>query len=75
MLVFIGVEDVQLSGTKVGARHYSLTSGDATMHFWLADPGILVKMTAGEGAEYVLTNYRQYRKLISEVKVDDPHHN
>jgi hypothetical protein len=75
ILVFIGVEDVQLSGTKVAARHYSLTSGDVTMHFWLADPGILVKMTAGEGAEYSLTNYRQYRKLIPEVKVDDPHHN
>jgi hypothetical protein len=75
MLVSIGVEDVQLSGTKVAARHYSLTTGDVTMHFWLADPGILVKMSSGKGAEYFLSNYRQYKKLISEFKVDDPHNN
>ena len=73
--MYIGVEDVQLSETKVAARHYSLTTGDVTMNFWLADPGILVKMTSGKGAEYFLSNYRQYKKLISEFKVDDPPNN
>lgn len=67
-----GTEEIQLDGTKVSTRHYLLISGDVTIHFWLAQPGLLVKVSAGEGVDYVLTNYRQHRKLIAEVDVETP---
>ena len=70
-LTLVATEDVELAGTKVSARHYSLTSSDATMHFWLAQPGVLIKMSIGEDGEYLLSNYRQYRKFVPEMKVND----
>lgn len=69
-LTFVGTENIELGGTIAPTGHYSLTSGDQTLHFWLAQPGLLVKMSRGADVEYTLTNYRQFRKLIAEVRVD-----
>jgi hypothetical protein len=73
MLTFIGVEQVQLSGAQVAVRHYSLAGSDERTDFWVADPGVLLKMSIGSDAEYVLANYHQYVKLIPEIKVETIH--
>jgi hypothetical protein len=73
-LSFVGTEDVKIGTTTMAARHYSVASGSANMNLWLAPPGILVKMTFGEKGEYVLTHYRQYRKLIPQIEVETPDH-
>lgn len=70
MLEFAGVESMEIGGTRVAVRHYSLRSGEETLNLWIAGSGILVKMSRGEGDEFVLTNYRQYKKLIPELKVE-----
>lgn len=64
----------KLGATTIAARHYSVATGSATMNLWLAPPGLLVKMTLGEKGEYVLTHYRQYRKLIPQIEVETPDH-
>ena len=73
-LSFVGTEDVKLGATTIAARHYSVATGGANMNLWLAPPGLLVKMTFGENAEFVLTHYRQYRKLIPQIEVESPDH-
>jgi hypothetical protein len=73
-LSFVGTEDVKLGATAIAARHYSVATGDANMNLWLAPPGLLVKMTFGENDEYVLSHYRQYRKLIPQIEVETPDH-
>jgi hypothetical protein len=72
-LSFVGTEDVKLGATTIAVRHYSVAT--ANMNLWLAPPGLLVKMSFGENAEYVLTHYRQYRKLIPQIEVETPDHN
>jgi hypothetical protein len=76
-LSFVGTENVKLGATTIAARHYSVPAGRASINLWLAPPGLLVKMTFGENgenAEYVLTHYRQYRKLIPQIEVEAPDH-
>lgn len=73
-LLFVGTEDVKLGATTITARHYSIASDGGNMNLWLAPPGLLVKMTFGENAEYVLTHYRQYRSLIPQLEVETPDH-
>jgi hypothetical protein len=73
-LSFVGTEDVKLGATTITARHYSIALGRANMNLWLAPPGLVVKITFGENAEYVLTHYRQYRKLIPQIEVESPDH-
>jgi hypothetical protein len=70
MLAFVATEDLQLNGNKVAARHYSLNSSGQTLHFWIADPGILLKLNNGDERGYVLTSYKQYKKLIPAVSVE-----
>lgn len=71
---FVGTEDVKLGAIAIAARHYSVAAGGANMNFWLAPPGLLVKAAFGENGEYVLTHYRQYRKLIPQIEVETPDH-
>lgn len=68
---FLSAEEVELNETKVPARHYSIKTSGETLHFWMADPGILLKIKARGKVEYVLANYRQYKKLIPQIKVDE----
>ena len=70
-LTFIGTDQLELNGAKVPARHYSLGSGDEATDFWLAAPGILLKMSMGSETQYLLSNYHQFRKLIPEIKTED----
>jgi hypothetical protein len=71
-LSFVGTEDVNLGATTIPARHFTIATGGKNMNLWLAPPGLLVKITFGENAEYVLTHYRQYRKLIPQIEVETP---
>jgi hypothetical protein len=73
-LSFVGTESVKLGETAITARHYSIATGGANMSLWLAGPGLLVKVTFGENAEYVLTHYRQYRQLIPQIGVENTDH-
>jgi hypothetical protein len=70
-LVSLGTEEVEFAGAKLAARHYSLSSRGQALHFWMVGPGILLKATMGQNTQCVLINYRQYKKLIPDVKVEE----
>jgi hypothetical protein len=69
-LEYYGREDVPLNGTGVPARHFVIKSGDQILNFWMAEPGLLVKVGTGTEMEYRLVNYKQYKNLIPAVKVE-----
>jgi len=71
VITFLGTDQLEFNGAKVSARHYSMVRGDETADFWLAAPGILLKMSMGPEAQYVLSNYHQFRKLIPEIKAEE----
>ena len=66
-LRFVGTETVELGGTRVAARRYSIEGGEGNpQSLWIAGSGIPIKFD-----EFTLTNYKQYVRLIPEIKVDD----
>jgi hypothetical protein len=70
-LVTLGKEEIQIDGKKITAIHYSVKSRDeGPTDFWMA-AGLLVKMMDRENAEFVLNNYRQYKTLIPDLKVEE----
>ncbi|HXA83582.1 MAG TPA: hypothetical protein VNZ47_00805 [Candidatus Dormibacteraeota bacterium] len=70
-LVTLGKEEIRIDGKKITATHYSVKNRDeGPTDFWMA-AGLLVKMTDRESAEFVLNNYRQYKTLIPEFKVEE----
>jgi hypothetical protein len=70
-LEFVGRETEDLNGTKVASRHYTFTSGSTPMNLWVAGPGILTRLSQGDGhGDYVLNNFKQYKNLIPELPVE-----
>lgn len=63
-LDFVGAETIAIDGTNIAARHYILEEGDERRNIWIAGEGLLVKID-----EFVLTNYKQKRKLIPELSL------
>ena len=63
-LQYIGPEGIQIQGTLVVVRHYTLGEGKNVMNLWTADPGILVRVN-----NFYLANYKQFKKLIPELPV------
>lgn len=72
ILAFVGNEVVTLGRDEISARHYSLSGGDTVMDFWVAGPGLLVKTSVGNQTNILLTDYRQFKPLISGIKVEEP---
>jgi hypothetical protein len=77
LLEFIAAEILEVTGTKVAVKHYSLKSGGSkpidldTTDLWITESGIMIKLSdANEGLDFVLVNYRQYKKLIPELPVE-----
>ncbi|HEY6306498.1 MAG TPA: hypothetical protein VI488_08605 [Candidatus Angelobacter sp.] len=67
-LEFVGTETVQLNRVTVAAKHYVLKDNEV-QNLWIA-AGILVKISGPEaGDETLVTNYKQYKKLIPELPV------
>jgi hypothetical protein len=64
---FAGTETIQVKQEKISTKHYVLSGPGEPMHLWITRSGILVKID-----DVVLINYKQYRKLIPELKVDAP---
>jgi hypothetical protein len=60
-LRFLGTEAMEVDGTKVAANHYTY-GNDRPLDLWTVGPGLIVKVDG-----FVLTNYKQYKKLIPEV--------
>lgn len=66
-----GTEEIQIDGKKITAEHSSLKSSDeGPTDFWMSRAGLLVKMVDKSDIEFVLANYRQYKALIPEFKVE-----
>ena len=71
VLEFVAPESLEVGGTKVAVKHYSLRSGDSKpFELWTTESGILIKLSDDEGLDFVLANYKQYRKLIPELPVE-----
>jgi hypothetical protein len=72
VLEFVAAESLEVGGTKVAVKHYSLKSGNSKpFELWTTESGVLIKLSdADEGLDFVLANYKQYRKLIPELPVE-----
>jgi hypothetical protein len=71
-LEVLGNEDIQMDGKKITAVHYSFKSAEqGPTDFWVTSAGMLVKMVDKGNREFALNNYRQYKRLILEIKVED----
>jgi hypothetical protein len=40
------------------------------MDLWIAESGLLVRISAVEQGDFVLANYKQYKNLIPELPVE-----
>ena len=72
VLEFVATESLEVGGTKVGVSHYSLKSGDSKpFDLWTTESGVVIKLSdEDEGLDFVLANYKQYKKLIPELPVE-----
>ena len=71
-LEVLGKEEIQVDGKKITASHYSLKNGDeGPIEFWIASAGVLLKLVDKENTELTLSNYRQYKALLPEFKVEE----
>jgi hypothetical protein len=67
-----GKEEIQIDAKKITAEHSSFKSSEESpTDLWLSSAGLLVKMVDKGNAEFVLSNYRQYKALIPEFKVEE----
>jgi hypothetical protein len=67
-----GKEEIQIDAKKITAEHSSFKSSEeGPTDLWLSSAGLLVKMVDKGNAEFVLSNYRQYKALIPEFKVEE----
>lgn len=70
-LEFVATESLEVAGTKVAVKHYSLRSGSEPIDLWTTESGVMIKLSyADEGLDFVLVNYKQYKKLIPELPVE-----
>ena len=69
-LELVGTEEVKMNGTKITATHYRLNLAEEPAHFWTTRSGLLIKMSDKKNSEYVLRNYKQYKNLVPELKVE-----
>jgi len=72
---FVGIESIDFPGAKVTVKRYRFLDGPTQKNsepidVRIAGPGIVVKMSGTEGLEFILTNYKQYEKLIPELPVE-----
>lgn len=66
-LDFIGAEQLEFNGKKIFVKHYRYgTQSD----LWITDSGVLIKESVQQKVQYLLTDYRQYKKLIPELDVE-----
>jgi hypothetical protein len=65
-------EEIQIDGKKITAAHYSFNNAEeGPTNLWVSPAGLLVKMVDKDNIEFVLANYRQYKNLIPEFKVEE----
>jgi hypothetical protein len=69
-LEFIASEIMELDGTKVAVKHYGLTDQNTQGGVWATDAGFVVKLVLNEDSNFVLADYKQYKKLIPELQLE-----
>jgi len=69
-LELVGTETMDLNGTKVSVKHYAPVNRKGQAGFWITDSGLLIKYAMGASSSYSLANYKQYKKLVSELPVE-----
>lgn len=69
-LEFIASEQVEVNGMKVAVKHYSSSQRSASGGFWITDSGLIIKMALSGDSAFVLAGFKQYRKIIPELPVE-----
>ena len=70
-LELINTEKIDIAGAKLDCRHYTFKTGDDdAIDLWLATGGLLLKYRDSNKSDFVLTHYKQYRKLIPEFGIE-----
>jgi hypothetical protein len=69
-LEFIASEQVELNGMKVAVKHYGSNHRGASEGVWITDSGLIIKMALSENSGFVLAGFKQYRKIIPELPVE-----
>jgi hypothetical protein len=70
VMEFVASETAELDGTRVAVRHFASGGKKDKSNIWITDSGLLLKCDFGDHA-YVLGKYRQYKKLIPEMAVEN----
>jgi hypothetical protein len=70
-LEFVASEHVDVNGTKVAVKHYRSNNRNASLDVWITDFGFVTKLSTGKGSELVLASFKQYRKTIPELPVEE----
>jgi hypothetical protein len=69
-LELLGTEKIEVVGTKVDSKHYILKdASDGPIEAWVAN-GLLLKLHASDKSDFVLTNYKQYKKIMPEFVIE-----
>jgi hypothetical protein len=70
-LKFVGNGTVTVGAITIAAKSYVYGSAEEPIKVWITDSGIPVKMVTGDWIGTVLANYKQYKKLIPELPVEN----
>lgn len=65
----IASEKFDIDGTKVAVKHYSTSDGEKLGGLWVTDSGLLTKMVVDENSNFILSSFKQYKKIIPELPV------
>ena len=70
-LEFVETANLEVAGVEVAAKHYTMKSGEEVEDLWISNSGLLLKMSdRKEEGDFVLANYRQFKKLIPELPAE-----
>jgi hypothetical protein len=67
---FVASEQVEVNSTKVAVKHYSSSQRNTSGGLWITDSGLIIRMALGEGSSFILVGFKQYRKIIPELPVE-----
>jgi len=70
-LKFVASETMSLEGKDIAVKHYALADPKKPGGIWITEGGVLTKMRLQEDLNLVLKSYRQRKKIIPELPVEN----
>jgi hypothetical protein len=67
---FVASETLDMNGAKIAVKHYNSSVKNEFGGIWVTDSGLLIRMALGENSNFRLSGFKQYRKIIPELPVE-----